>query len=191
MQPLTISEKELAEFKKQYGQTKKAFELQWKKFGTSNKIYGRTKEQQKQYFFNEFSASEIIPEYFKDKLVVEGGCGHGTFIEFLAELGAEVIGLDLGMGVEIAYKRCKHLPTAHIIQTNIMNPPLKRGHFDYVYSTGVIHHTPDTRTAFRSLARLVKPGGYYAIWVYPKESWAWEVTSWSVRYITTSVMSVV
>ncbi len=185
LQPFNISKKELEDFKTKFGQTQKAFELQWEKFGKSNKIYGRTKEQQKQYFFNEFSAPEVMPEYFKDKLVVEGGCGHGTFIEIMAELGAEAIGLDLGMGVEIAYKRCEHLPTAHIIQTNIMNPPIKKGCFDYVFSTGVIHHTPDTMGAFHSLAGLVKSGGYYAIWVYPKESWVWEITCKSIRYITT------
>ena len=47
-----------------------------------------------------------------------------------------------------------------------MNLPFADGAFDVVYSIGVLHHTPDTKWAFLSLSRLVKPGGRIAIWVY-------------------------
>jgi len=40
--------------------------------------------------------------------------------------------------------------------------------FDFIYSIGVLHHTPDTRAAFLRLVPLLKPGGTIAIWVYGK-----------------------
>ncbi len=30
----------------------------------------------------------------------------------------------------------------------------------------MLHHTPDTKAAFQQLARLVRPGGQFAVWVY-------------------------
>jgi SAM-dependent methyltransferase len=47
-----------------------------------------------------------------------------------------------------------------------MNLPFADGSFDAIYSIGVLHHTPDTRAAFLSLTKLLKPGGRIAIWVY-------------------------
>ncbi len=41
--------------------------------------------------------------------------------------------------------------------------------FDFVYSVGVLHHTPDCRQAFRNSASLVRDGGHLAVWLYPSE----------------------
>jgi SAM-dependent methyltransferase len=37
---------------------------------------------------------------------------------------------------------------------------------DVVISSGVLHHTRDTRLAFHSIARLVKPGGHIVLGLY-------------------------
>jgi SAM-dependent methyltransferase len=51
----------------------------------------------------------------------------------------------------------------------LLRPPFAAGSFDHIYSLGVLDHTPDPRAAFLALARLLKPGGRIAIWVYPRE----------------------
>jgi SAM-dependent methyltransferase len=43
---------------------------------------------------------------------------------------------------------------------------LRRGAFDVVVSSGVLHHTPDPRASFAAVARLVRPGGVVVIGVY-------------------------
>jgi len=43
---------------------------------------------------------------------------------------------------------------------------LKAGAFDVVYSSGVLHHTPDPRAAFAEVARLARPGGIVIVGVY-------------------------
>jgi SAM-dependent methyltransferase len=45
--------------------------------------------------------------------------------------------------------------------------------FDYAFSVGVLHHLPDPRAGFRSLATKVKDGGYLSAWVYGAESNEW------------------
>jgi SAM-dependent methyltransferase len=40
------------------------------------------------------------------------------------------------------------------------------GSFDVVYSSGVLHHTPNPRAAFACIAQLARPGGMIVLGVY-------------------------
>lgn len=98
--------------------------------------------------------------------VLDAGCGMGRFAEVVAEAGAEVHAADLSTAVDAARRNLGHRRNVSFYQADILNLPFQPGTFDYVYSLGVLHHTPDTRRAFMSLVPLVKPGGRIAIWVY-------------------------
>ncbi len=112
-------------------------------------------------------------EFFKDRLVLEGGCGKGRHTKLAAEWGAaEVVGIDLGDGVESAFALTRHLSNAHIVQCDIFKLPLKKV-FDYAFSVGVLHHTPDPKKAFVSLSSKVKTGGHISAWVYGAENNEW------------------
>lgn len=165
-------------------QVQKRFEYQWKRWGKDEVIFGRTREESEKFFLD-FSGSSISPEYLKGKVVLDGGCGHGRFAEIMAEFGGFSVGLDIGSGVEIARRRIEKYPNASIVQGNIMNPPFKREVFDYIWSNGVIHHTPNTREAFAQLVKILKSSGYLDIWLYPKKSLLWEISQKTIRSITT------
>jgi SAM-dependent methyltransferase len=121
----------------------------------------------------------VKPEFFKDKLVLEGGCGKGRHTMLAAQWGAkEVVGIDLSAAVESAFAATKDLPNAHIIQADIFKLPLKRS-FDYAFSVGVLHHTPDPKRAFISLASKVKHGGNISAWIYGAEN-----NEWITNYIS-------
>ncbi len=112
-------------------------------------------------------------EFFKDKVILEGGCGKGRHTTLAAEWGAkEVVGIDLGDGVETAFAMTRNLPNAHIIQCDIYKLPLKRV-FDYAFSVGVLHHTPEPKKSFVSLVGKVKKGGHISAWVYGAENNEW------------------
>lgn len=98
--------------------------------------------------------------------VLDAGCGMGRFAEVCAAAQAEVHAIDLSSAVVAAARNLKHYPNASFYQADIMNLPFADGSFDAIYSLGVLHHTPDTRKAFLSLTRLLRPGGRIAIWVY-------------------------
>ena len=119
----------------------------------------------------------VEPEFFKDKLVLEGGCGKGRHTSLAAEWGAkEVVGIDLSAAVESAFQATKHLPNAHVVQADIFKLPFKKA-FDYAFSVGVLHHTPDPKKAFISLASKVKKDGAISAWIYGAENNEW-ITSY-------------
>jgi SAM-dependent methyltransferase len=120
----------------------------------------------------------VTPEFFRDKVVLEGGCGKGRHTQLAAEWGArEVIGIDLSEAVETAFPATRSLPNAHIIQADIYHLPLARK-FDYAFSVGVVHHLPNPRQGFLSLASKVKPGGHLSAWIYGAEN-----NEWIVRFV--------
>src|SRR5918997_1183575 len=119
----------------------------------------------------------VEPSFFKDKVVLEGGCGKGRHTQLAARWGArDVIGIDLIVAVETAFAATRSLPNAHIIQADIYRLPLARK-FDYAVSIGVLHHLPDPRAGFISLASKVKPGGHISAWIYGAENNEW-ITRW-------------
>jgi SAM-dependent methyltransferase len=117
----------------------------------------------------------VTAEFFRDKVVLEGGCGKGRHTQLAAQWGArEVIGIDLSEAVETAYAATRSLPNAHVIQADIYRLPLARK-FDYAFSVGVLHHLPNPRQGFFSLASKVVPGGHVSAWIYGAENNEWIV----------------
>lgn len=148
--------------------TAENFGWQWQHFTQADEKY----EQQ-------FLAwiAPVTGEFFKDKVVLEGGCGKGRHTQLAAQFGArDVIGIDLSAAVETAFAATRELPNAHIVQADIYNLPFARV-FDYAFSVGVLHHLPDPRGGFKSLTAKVKPGGYMSAWVYGAENNEW-ITRW-------------
>jgi len=120
----------------------------------------------------------VTPEFFRDKVVLEGGTGKGRHTQLAARWGArDVVGIDLSAAVETAFRATSSLPNVHIIQADIYRLPLARK-FDYAFSVGVLHHLPDPRGGFLSLASKVKPGGHVSAWVYGAEN-----NEWIMRFV--------
>jgi SAM-dependent methyltransferase len=120
----------------------------------------------------------VTPEFFRDKVVLEGGCGKGRHTQLAARWGAqEVVGIDLSVAVETAFAATRSLPNVHIVQADIYHLPLARK-FDYAFSVGVLHHLPDPRGGFLSLAAKVKSGGHLTAWIYGAEN-----NEWIVRWV--------
>lgn len=108
-------------------------------------------------------------EDLKGKSILDAGCGMGRFAEVAADAGADVHGVDLSTAVEAAARNIGMRKNVSLYQGDIFKLPFAENSFDYIYSIGVLHHTPDTRKAFLSLTRLLKPGGRISIWVYAKQ----------------------
>lgn len=144
--------------------TAEGFGWQWSHFTQEDKRYS-------EQFLGWITP--VTPEFFKDKVVLEGGCGKGRHTQLAASWGAkDVIGIDLSIAVETAYAATRNLPNAHIIQADIYQLPLARA-FDYAFSVGVLHHLPDPKGGFESLASKVKPGGSISAWIYGAENNEW------------------
>ncbi|MGH7281921.1 MAG: methyltransferase domain-containing protein [Polyangiaceae bacterium] len=104
-----------------------------------------------------------------DAKVVELGCGTGQTSLFLATADRVVIGADLTRAsLELGAGAAKRygLDSVQFIETDLRTPALKRGAFDVVYSSGVLHHTPNPRASFKSMAELAKPGAIVVLGLY-------------------------
>ena len=108
---------------------------------------------------------------FKGLSVFDAGCGGGRYSKIAAEAGANVVGADHTSAVEKAADLCRGLENAVFIQADLKNLPLAEASFDAAFSVGVMHHDRDTRTVFDSVARMIKPGGCLAVWLYRRNQW--------------------
>jgi SAM-dependent methyltransferase len=144
--------------------TAENFGWQWQHFNETDEHYAKQ-------FLGWIGPVE--PEFFAGKVVLEGGCGKGRHTQLAAKWGAkDVIGVDLSIAVETAFAATRQLQNAHIVQADIYHLPFRRC-FDYAFSVGVLHHLPDPRAGFRSLAGKVKAGGHVSAWVYGAENNEW------------------
>jgi SAM-dependent methyltransferase/uncharacterized protein YbaR (Trm112 family) len=117
----------------------------------------------------------VSPDFFRDKVVLDAGCGNGRHAFYAARYGSrEVVAMDFSDAVETAYANVGKLPNAHVVQGDIYHPPFGRGEaggpFDFIYSIGVLHHLPDPEAGFQSLVRFLRPGGAIFAWVYGHEN---------------------
>jgi SAM-dependent methyltransferase len=140
--------------------TRSAYGLQWNTFRIVRP------EEDRVTFRNR---TGLTPEDLAGRLVLDAGCGMGRYLRVVAEAGAVAVGMDLSRAVEAAKDLTGEWPGVSVVQGDLLRLPFAEGSFDHIYSLGVLDHTPDPRRAFLGLAKLLKPGGRIAVWVYPRE----------------------
>ena len=137
-------------------------------FGFQWKLYSQTQlddanSQRSETAFRQRTG--FRPEDLQGKLVLDVGCGMGRFAEVATRWGARVVGVDLSLASEMAAKNLAGR-RAVVLQADVFKLPFAPASFDYIYSIGVLHHTPNCEEAFKMLPKLLKPGGRIAVWLY-------------------------
>jgi SAM-dependent methyltransferase len=104
-----------------------------------------------------------------DARVADVGCGTGQMTLYLSRAQRVVVGADLSrpsLQLAVAAARRFGLERTRFVEMDLRSPALREGSFDVVYSSGVLHHTPDPRASFAGVARLARPGGMLVIGLY-------------------------
>jgi SAM-dependent methyltransferase len=138
-----------------------SFGFQWLKFDRTQLDTESSHRSERDFI----RKTGLHPEDLAGKLVLDVGCGMGRFAEIVSRWGAKVVGVDLSQAVEAAARNLGHRGVT-IFQADAFSLPFAPESFDYIYSMGVLHHTPDCEKAFKSLPKLLKPGGGIMIWLY-------------------------
>jgi ubiquinone/menaquinone biosynthesis C-methylase UbiE len=115
---------------------------------------------------------QIPLDDYSFKLFLDAGAGTGQLTCTIAEkMNCNIVGVDLTLGIikgEYLRRSLKNKDNILFVQANIMELPFEKRVFDYIHSSGVIHHTPDTYKAFCSIEEYTKPGGKLGVWIYRK-----------------------
>jgi ubiquinone/menaquinone biosynthesis C-methylase UbiE len=119
---------------------------------------------------------------YAGKKVLEIGCGLGTMIMNWAQAGARVTAVDLNpTSVRETKRRFELLgleADVRLMDGNQLELP--DAAFDYVYSWGVLHHSPDLERSLAEMMRVLKPGGGFGLMLYNRRSILYQ---YGVRYI--------
>lgn len=110
----------------------------------------------------------LSKSWFKEKNILDAGCGNGRWSYALSSIGAYVTAIDQSEhGLNYAKNLCQSFPDFKAIRANLLDAlPFPASSFDMVWSYGVLHHTGNTYGAFMNIAPLVKSGGALFLMLY-------------------------
>jgi SAM-dependent methyltransferase len=115
-----------------------------------------------------FESAGWKPSEMANGLVLDVGCGSGRFAEVAVSTGARVVAVDYSTAVDAAVANLGTHDRIDVVQADVYALPFRPASFDFVYSLGVLQHTPDVKRAFMCLIDPLKGGGRLAIDLYPK-----------------------
>ncbi|MDP8230807.1 MAG: methyltransferase domain-containing protein [Candidatus Gorgyraea atricola] len=151
-----------------------SFSFQWRYF-SKTQLDSFNKTHISENRFREIT--DLSHKRLDNKVVLDAGCGMGRFLEIAAKSNAQVVGIDMSLAVDAAKANLKDFPNVHIVQASIFNMPFKRHSFDFIYSIGVLHNTPDPKKAFKSLTPFLSKNAGIAVWLGPKTKFPWFFTA--------------
>jgi len=140
-----------------------SFGAQWNAFASVQLDDGHTSESALRF------DSEIgwKRDKLDGKVVIEIGSGAGRFVDIISKRGAKLaIGVDVTTAVDAAQNNLRDRQNVFFIQADVFKLPVKKAYFDYAYSIGVLHHTPDPQLAFEKMVDTVKDFGGIAVSLY-------------------------
>jgi SAM-dependent methyltransferase len=113
---------------------------------------------------------------YRDREVLEVGCGAGIDLLRFARGGARVTGVDLAeTAVELAKQAFAHESLAADLRVvDATRLPFEDHSFDLVYGHGVLQYAADPEGIVAEMKRVLRPGGQAIVMVYNRRSWlAW------------------
>jgi len=139
-----------------------SFGFQWHRYDRTQLDHDNCHQSEIQFRMK----TGFTPEELRGELVLDVGCGMGRFAEVATRWGARVVGIDLSAAAEVAARNLADRKNFVAIQADVFALPFAPESFDYIYSIGVLHHTPNCEAAVKALPRYLKPGGSMAVWLY-------------------------
>ncbi len=114
----------------------------------------------------ELLKNELANRLTHNSSVLDAGCGHGNYIiDELRDKFSSAIGIDIAPEV-----MDKNICLDKTVVGNIESLPFENNFFDLVVSLWVFEHIEHPQKVFTEIARVLKPGGYFAFCTPNKKS---------------------
>ncbi len=114
-------------------------------------------------YFSIFPWEELPPQASGADI----GCGSGRWAAVVAPKVGRLVCIDASAdALAVARRNLAGCGNVIFHQADVGELPLAEGELDFVYSLGVLHHVPDTARAIANVARVLKPGGYFLVYLY-------------------------
>jgi len=130
---------------------------------------------------------------FKDKKVLDIGCGAGIDAAEFARNGAEVTAVDFTKKAVVLTQELFQEANIQgkILLADAASLPFPDKSFDCVYSFGVLHHIPEIEKVLGEIQRVLKPNGMVMAMVYHRDSllYAYLIYLYGVRQGLLKTMS--
>ena len=95
------------------------------------------------------------------------GCGSGRWAKVAAPLVGTLHLVDASEeALSVAYASLSLMGNVCFHQASVSLMPFEDISLDFAYSLGVLHHVPDTVAALREVARILKPGAPFLLYLY-------------------------
>lgn len=153
----------------------KDFGSEWRRFDQSHLSTSDQAEMFKGYF--DIFPWNLLPP---DATGADFGCGSGRW----AALVAPRVG-HLGLvepsdeALAVARRNLSNAANVSFHHASIDDSLFEEASLDFAYALGVLHHVPDTAKAMQSIARTLKPGAPFLIYLY----YAFDQRPWWFRGI--------
>lgn len=128
---------------------------------------------------NRYFVEPHIPKFaqfdmYRDKRVLEIGCGIGSDGAEFAKNGAHYVGIDISeKSLAVAKQRFDvyNVKGEFYKLSGDDSELLNLGKFDLIYSFGVLHHYPNIEKIIQNVNLLLNKNGEFKFMVYAKNSW--------------------
>ena len=95
------------------------------------------------------------------------GCGSGRWAKSVAPRVGHLMAVDpAASALEVARRNLAQHANVSFHNADVDHLPVDDASLDFAYSLGVLHHVPDTAQAIGTVARKLKPGAPFLIYLY-------------------------
>ena len=143
-------------------QVVKDFGSEWSRFDQS-KLSEADHQGMYEGYFHIFPW-HILPS---NSVGVDIGCGSGRWAALVAPKVGSLHLLDPSDdALSVAKQNLSKSRNATFHQSAVDSLPFDESSLDFAYALGVLHHVPDTGAAVKSIARVLKPGAPFLVYLY-------------------------
>lgn len=140
----------------------KDFGSEWSRFDQSD-LSPTDQAEMFEGYFHIFPWHRLPP----DSIGADIGCGSGRWASLVTPRVGHLSLVDPSDdALAVARKNLLNVENVSFYCTSVDSLSFEEQSLDFAYSLGVLHHVPDTAEAIHSIAKILKPGAPFLIYLY-------------------------